>query len=357
MALTRKTYVEINLTNITNNVKKIIEKYKGYSYYFGVVKADSYGHDGLETVEAIINGGCNYLAVATLEEALIIRNKIKDIPILCLGVIPCEYISLCIENNITISITSLDYAKELIQINCQNLKAHIKLNTGMNRLGISNYQELKQVDEIINKKNITVEGIFSHIYHADNLEDYQKQLNKFEEMIKYIDLNQIKIVHLSASEAMVNYKKPDYINGCRLGIIMYGFTKDKDLKLESTFSLYSEVIQINTLNKEDVVGYNGLYRAKENNEKIAVIPIGYADGIIRKNIGRTVFINDKKYKIVGNVCMDMLFVKVDDTVKIHDKVTILKDIQHIEEVAEYLETIPYEILCSIGKRVPREYIK
>ena len=138
---------------------------------------------------------------------------------------------------------------------------------------------------------------------------------------------------------------------------MYGFTSDKTLKLKDTFKLYSEVIQINTLNKSDVVGYNGEYIAKEPNEKIAVIPIGYADGIIRKNKGRTVYIKNKEYKIVGNICMDMLFVKVDDSIKVHDKVIILKDIKHIEKVAKYLKTIPYEVICSIGKRVPRKYIK
>ena len=357
MKLPRNTYVEINLTNIKENVRKIINKYKEYDYYFGVVKADSYGHDGLESVKAIIEGGCNYLAVATLEEALIIRKEIKDIPILCLGVIPCEYIDICIKNNITISITSLEYAKELLNINCKNLKVHIKLNTGMNRLGISNSKEIEEVNNILKEKQIQLEGIYSHIYNANNIEDYEEQLDKFKELIKDIDISKIKIIHISASEALVNYQKTEFINGCRLGIIMYGFTKNKELNLKSTFSLYSEIIQINTINKGDVVGYNGIYQAKADNEKIAVVPIGYADGIIRKNTGRTVFINDKEYNIVGNICMDMLFVKIDNTVKVHDKVVILKDIKHIEQVAQYLETIPYEVLCSIGKRVPREYIK
>jgi alanine racemase len=88
-----------------------------------------------------------------------------------------------------------------------------------------------------------------------------------------------------------------------------------------------------------------------------VIPIGYADGIIRKNTGRNVYINEKIYKIVGNICMDMLFIKVDDSVKVRDKVILIKDIEHIKQIATYLDTIPYEVLCSIGKRVPRIYMK
>ena len=134
---------------------------------------------------------------------------------------------------------------------------------------------------------------------------------------------------------------------------MYGLMENKENPLFSTFSLHSEVIQINEV-ENGTVGYNGNYKV-EGKEKIAVVPIGYADGIIRKNTGRNVYINNKEYKIVGNICMDMLFVKIDSSVKVGDKVTIIKDIGHIEEIAKYLDTIPYEIICSIGKRVPRVY--
>ena len=133
---------------------------------------------------------------------------------------------------------------------------------------------------------------------------------------------------------------------------MYGFTDCKNLKLESTFKLKSEVIQINELEKGETVGYGGMYTAKEKT-KIAVIPIGYEDGIIRKNTGRDVFINNKRYPIVGNVCMDMMFIKIDNDVKVHDVVEVLKDNEHVNEVANHLETISYEVMCSIGKRVPR----
>lgn len=352
----RNTYAEINVRNLCNNVQSIINFYNEYKYYIGVVKADNYGHGNIESVNAVIKGGCNYLAVATLDEAMFIREHNKTIPILCLGSISYEFIDVCIKNNITITIHSLEYMKELIEVDCTNLKAHIKINTGMNRIGISNYEELYETIEFIKEKNIEVEGIYSHIYNANNKEDYEKQLENFNNMLQKIDTSNIKIIHISASESLVNYKKPDFINGCRLGIIMYGFTTNKDLKLKDTFKVYSEVIQINTLNIGDSLGYNALYKAKRNGQKIAVVSIGYADGIIRKNTGRTVYINNKEYKIVGNVCMDMLFVEIDDNVKLHDKVEILKDIKHIEDVSEHLDTIPYEVMCSIGKRVERRYI-
>lgn len=355
MYFNRNTYAVINVKNIRENIKKIINCYNNYSYYIGIVKADNYGHGGIESVEAVIDGGCNYLAVATLDEALKIRENIKNIPILCLGPVPCEHISLCIKNNITITINSLEYLKELEKYNIEKIHVHIKINTGMNRLGISNIEELQDVINILNKKNALIEGIYTHLYDADNKEIYEKQLSKFKEIINSIDISNIKIIHMAASDGIVNYTKPDFINGCRIGIMMYGFTKNKSLNLQSTFSLYSEVIQINTLNKGDTLGYNGIYEAKQR-EKIAVVPIGYADGIIRKNTGRDVYINDQRYKIVGNICMDMLFIQIDDSVHLHDKVVILKDISHIEEVAKYLETIPYEVMCMIGKRVERKYI-
>ena len=355
MGLLRKTYAEINLKNVKENVNKIINKYKGYDYYFGVVKADCYGHGYKKTVQAVINGGCNYLAVATLEEAIKIRAVYTKIPILCLGVIDEEFLKICEENNITITIGSLSYLKELKLKNYNKIKVHLKINTGMNRLGISNENELEEVVKILKDNNIEIEGIYTHIYNASNKKHYEEQIEKFKKITGKINIKKIKIVHISASEATMNYPKLDFANGCRLGIVMYGFYGPKDLNLKSTFVLKSKVIQINEVKKGETVGYNGTHTA-EKDEKIAVVAIGYADGVIRKNKGRFVYIHDKKYEIIGNVCMDMMFVKVDDTVKVHDMVYVLKDNEHIEEVANYLETIPYEVICLIGKRVNRIYV-
>ena len=350
----RNTYVEVNLKNVENNVKKLINKYSDYKYHFGVVKADCYGHNGTETVQAIIKGGCNYIAVATLDEAIEIRKDIKNIPILCLGIIPLEYIEKCIENNIIITISNLEYLNELINKGIEKLKIHVKINTGMNRLGVNNKEEFNCIYNKIKENNFILEGIFTHIYNSNNEKLTQKQFKKFEEITSDINLNDVPIIHVGASDATINYPKLQYANGCRLGIAMYGLMENKELNLMSTFSLYSEIIQINDIDNE-TVGYNGAYEAEEK-ERIAVIPIGYADGIIRKNTGRNVYINNKEYNIVGNICMDMLFVKVDDSVKVGDKVVLIKDIEHIEQIARHLDTISYEVLCSIGKRVPRVYV-
>ena len=161
----RNTYVEINLKNLKYNVQTLINRYKDYKYYFGVVKADCYGHNGILTIKTIIEAGCNYLCVATLDEAIEIRKKIKKIPILCLGIIDSKYIPLCIKNNITITVSSLEYLTELKTKN-NKLKVHIKINTGMNRLGVNNKDEFNEIYNIV-KERYNLEGIYTHIYNVN----------------------------------------------------------------------------------------------------------------------------------------------------------------------------------------------
>lgn len=256
----RNTYAEINLNNIETNVKTLIDNYNDYKYYFGVVKADCYGHDDIKTVESIIKGGCNYLAVATLDEALEIRKKILDIPILCLGIIPVDYIEKCVKYNITITVNNINYLEQLIIKKYKNLKVHIKINTGMNRLGTNNKTEFNMMYKMIEESNLTLEGIYTHIHSASNKEITLEQFKKFEEITSDINLEDIPIVHVGASDTTINYSKLPYANGCRLGIAMYGFTNNSKLQLFSTFSVYSEIIQINNIENE-TLGYNGAYKA------------------------------------------------------------------------------------------------
>lgn len=343
----RRTYAKIDLNNIKNNVTKLVNNLNNYKYHFGVVKADSYGHDGNKVVKAIVDGGCNYLCVATLEEALFVRKEVKRIPILCLGPVDPSKLKVCIRNNITITVNTYDYINYM---NAKNVKVHIKVNTGMNRLGINNYSEFMETYHYLEEIGSKIEGVYTHIYNDSSKKDTLNQVKKFQSIIK--DVN-VPIVHIGASGYALNYPKEDFINGIRFGIAMYGLIEN-NLDLQSTFSLYSNIIQINEVKSGDTVGYNGAYKPKET-ERIAVVPIGYADGIIRKNVGRYVYIKDNKYQIVGNICMDMLFVKVDESIEVGDKVAIIKDNEHINDIAKHLDTISYEVICSIGKRIPRIY--
>ena len=343
----RNTYAKINLDNIKNNVKTIISKFNNYKYYIGVVKADTYGHNSSEVIKSIIDGGCNYLAVSSLDEALEIRKDFS-IPILCVGIIDSKYIDICIENNIDITIPSINYFNE---IEGKKATCHIKIDTGMNRLGI---KEKSELEEIINTpSNINIKGIYTHIYNAADSLSTQTQISKFQTITNSIDLSKIEMVHIAQSDTLINYPKIDFCNGCRLGIIMYGLT-DSNLELLDTIELCSEIIDIKHLKKGETVSYNGTYKATED-ELIGIVSIGYADGVNRHLKGAYIYINDKKYEIIGNICMDMLMVKIDDTVKLHDTVYIYKDINHIKYLSNYLDTIPYELICNISKRVPRVY--
>ncbi|MGM9877047.1 MAG: alanine racemase [Bacilli bacterium] len=343
----RQTYEEVYLKNIEYNVKTIIEYAKDYSYHIAVVKADCYAL-GIKAIKSIIKGGANYLAVSSLEEALKVR-KITNLGILVLEPINTKYTDIAFKNNITLTISSLDYLKT---IKDKKFKCHIKIDSNMNRLGINNSKELDEVISIINESNIELEGIYTHIYKASDINTTDEQFRKFEEITKNIDLSKIKIVHIPNSDTLVNYKKKDYINGHRMGIIMYGF--NNKLKLKNTFSVISKVLNIKEIKKGQTVGYDGAYTANED-EIIAILPIGYADGITRNNTGRYVYIKDKKYKIVGNVCMDMLFILVDKSIKVGDIAYVIKDIEHTNEIARHINTINYEVMCNIGSRVERVY--
>lgn len=347
----RHTYVKVDLGNLRYNIQTLVERYHDYDYHFAVVKADCYGHGMIPCAKVAAEAGCNYFCVATLDEAMELRKEFPETPILCLGVIRQDQLGVCAENNITITLGSLDYIRELDKN--LPLKAHLKINTGMNRLGLSTHEEFNEALELLHDSKIELEGIYTHIFQADNREKTETQFAKFEEITGDCDLSQFKYVHVGASDATEFYTKRPYANACRLGISMYGLVDYPDIDFKDTFQVISEVAQINEVS-EGTLGYNGTHVINEP-ERIAVIPIGYADGIIRKNTGRNIYINDKAYPIVGNICMDMLFAKVDDSVQVGDSVKVLSGIKHIKETASHLETIPYEVLCCISKRVPRIY--
>lgn len=347
----RKTEAKIYLNNIKDNVRTIINNFSGYKYYIGVVKADSYGHNSKKVVQSIIDGGCNYLAVSSLDEALTIRKSF-NVPILCLGIINPKHFSICEKNNIDVTIDSINQMK---QAKKHNIKIHLKIDTGMNRLGIKNKDDFEKIINETKNSKVTIQGIYTHIYEANNSSTIKKQIKMFKNIVSSVDLKTIPMIHIAQSETLINYPKIDFCNGCRLGIIMYGLIKNT-LNLKNTISLTSEIVEIKNLQKGETVSYNGIYTAKQD-ESIGIVSIGYADGINRKLTGSFVYINNKPYEIVGSICMDMLMIKIDQNIKLYDTVFVYKDIQHIQILSTYLKTIPYELICNISKRVPRKYIK
>lgn len=377
----RQTYVKIDNNTLTSNVKEIIKYYPNYKYYIGVVKANAYGH-GMYIVNDLIKGGVNYLATSSLEEAIAVREYNKNIPVLCLEPINLSFIEKVISHNITITIESLPYLKELIKLNKkEKLTIHLKLDTGMSRLGFTDPASLTEAYNLINNtKNLYLEGIYTHLA-TSGLNDiyYDKQIKRFEYLTSNIDLKTIPIVHLNRSITLNHHEKLPYETGTRLGILMYGFNSsiptptglrkikrnilhkinhisetilNNNLKVKPAYSLYTEVMSLRTINKGDFVGYGANYIAKES-IIVATLPIGYADGMNNKM--KYVSINNKKYPIIGDVCMDMTLVKVDPTIRIHDKVEIFGSSISIKSVSSLLGTNAYHILTGITTRVPRVY--
>ena len=229
----------------------------------------------------------------------------------------------------------------------------------MNRLGFKNNEEIIQGFNLLRKNDmIIIEGIFTHFSTADvDKSYYDIQMTRFNEVLKMIDFD-FQSIHVSNSSSAIKYENDiDYTTHVRLGISLYGLTLEEDVNfLKTTFSLKTSISQINYLEPGDKLGYGATYTAKQR-EVIGVLPIGYADGFIRKNKGGDVEINGKRYQIVGNICMDQMFIKIDEKVLKTDEVILFGGLITTDEVADRLDTINYEVICGITSRVPRKYIK
>ena len=366
----RKTYVNIDCDKLEKNIKDIKMKYDNFKYYIGVVKANCYGH-GIESIKYLISGGINYLATSSLEEALKIRQIDKTIPVLVLEPIHYEDIIIASNNDISITIDNKEQFNELLK-NKVNVKFHIKIDSGMNRFGLKNKEDVKYIFDNSNN-NLYLEGIFTQLSSGSgNL--FDKEINRFKELTSLIDLNKINIVHLDRSLTLEQHDKLEFETGVRLGIVMYGFKKREYtpsfkrrlinkltckkntfvpsiLDVNTVLSFYTEVIEIKEVFKGEIVGYGGMYDAKEN-IRIGILPYGFADYLfINKSY---VSINGKKYKIITNY-MDVTTILIDDLVNVGDKVEIFGDNISIREASNLAHENVYKTLCSITNRVPRIY--
>lgn len=355
----RSTYADIDLSAIKRNMENVI-KFAKKEYAFAVVKANAYGHGAIEVAEVAIEAGATHLAVATFEEALELRKEYSKIPILILGYTDPKYFEDASKYAITLTITNMEQIKKLSTYK-EQLKIHFKVNTGMNRLGFSTLNEVREAYAAIRyNSNVNAEGIYTHFATADALDVayYSKQYKMFEEIVDDVG-KFFKIIHCQNSAAtLYPLKGMDKCNAFRLGISLYGCNpsdeKDLPIKLEPTLELYSHVSNILELKKGSKIGYGATYSMKKDG-KIATLPIGYADGIIRQSSGRDVCINGKRFPIVGRVCMDQLMILVDDSVELDDKVELIGSTVTLREVSKYLNTIDYEVLCLISNRVTRVY--
>lgn len=366
-----RNYCEIDLSAIAYNLTQIKQIIGSSIKVLGVVKADAYGHGAVSVSEALIKNGIDYLGVATLEEAMEIRETFKDVPILVFGFIPQGQIKDAIINNITQTIYNNEVANQISE--CANsigldAKVHIKMDTGMNRVGFWGSQ-LKEIYLLKKLPNLDIEGIYTHFSCADCDEEYtKKQFSRFIIVCEKLKENgfDIKYRHCCNSSAIINFPEM-HLDMVRPGIALYGLEPhlniDKEkINLKPAMSFVSKITHIKNVPSESKISYGATYQTTRDSV-IATISAGYADGFSRglsNNI--SVIINGEYAPVLGKICMDSCMADVTDikNVKILDEAVIFgkqreKEIS-VNEIAKKLNTISYEIICSIGKRVHRIYI-
>ena len=359
--ITRPTVLEVNLDNFKYNIEQIKRFLKPQTKIMPVIKADGYG-TYINTRLDIINN-FDIVAVATVDEGINLRKLGYKKDIFVLNQPYVSEIETIVENNLIIGICSNEFLDEVKKKKAK-LIVHIEIETGMGRTGVDLNNLDNFIDNLKENPNIKIEGIYSHLSSADEDFEYTNmQLEKFEEAVKKVRKNfNIKYIHCLASNGIINFSNYQY-NLVRPGIIMYGYKSGKGIEekidLKPTCILKSKITFIKEVDENTSISYGRRFISKRKS-KIATVPIGYADGVKRilSNVGEVV-INNKKAPIIGSICMDSFMVDVTDIkdVKYGDDVYIWDNkLITLEDIAKKCDTINYEILSVIGKRVPRKFI-
>ncbi len=371
-----RAWAEVDLDAIAHNVREIRRITNKKSEIMGVVKADAYGHGVMEVVRTILDNGATCLAVSMLDEAIQLRKIGIDVPILILSYTDPVRVSEIIEYNVTQAVFSHDLAKALsleAVRQKKNVKIHIKIDTGMTRVGfMPGYSAIKNVVEISKLPRIIIEGLFTHFASADE-KDRSYTLMQFERFMGICsELNRIGVYipvkHAANSAGIIEYPEM-HLNMVRPGIILYGMYPSDEvdkskIDLKPAMTLKANVILIKEVEKNTPISYGRIFTTGRES-KVVTIPIGYADGYTRLLTGKgKVLINGEAAPLVGKICMDQCMADVTDfenEVSVGDEVVLFgkqgESEIRIEDIARSIGTINYEIVSIIGKRIPRVYLK
>lgn len=361
----RDAWVEINLESLAQNVKILKNLVNDGVKLLAVVKADSYGHGATMVAPTMLASGVDMLGVASIDEGLNLRDSNINCEILVLGAVPVWSFESAAENNISISIFSQEHiqaAKQAFERTGQKIKAHIKLDTGMNRIGVNAEESLDFIKYVQSCDFINLQGIFSHLACAEDEEPTKKQFEKYKEIISQVNTKGL-ILHILNTAGIMSY--PDYqFNMVRAGIGLYGLMPDLpacskfDKQLQPVMSLKGRISRIHTMSKNDGISYGHTFVA-DKDTKVATVPIGYADGVPRA-LSNNIFgtISGKKIRQIGNITMDqMMFDITDIEAEEGDVITLLGDGLTIDEWARIVGTINYELTCRLKVRLPRVYTR
>lgn len=357
----------INLGAVISNYDHIKNRLSPNTKLLSVVKADAYGHGAIEVCHALEKHGATEFAVACVEEAIALRNGGVKGNILILGITDESYAKILEQYELTQTVDSYQYAYALSKR--ASINVHIKIDTGMSRLGLycHNAEDadtaVEEITKISKLENITIDGIFTHFAESDCVSSNftRKQYQSFCSLLNKLEEKGVKTGtrHCCNSAGIINYPEMQ-LDMVRAGIILYGLypsAETSDSQLKPAMRLVSRVASVSEIDENDTVSYGRSYRPKGKIKK-AVVSIGYADGLSRVLSGKaTLRINDKDVPVIGNICMDLCMVDVTlCNCKVGDEVVVFENNDDINRLASLASTINYEIVCSVKNRVPRKYI-
>jgi alanine racemase len=364
----RPTHAVIDLTALDHNIRSIRRRAAGKKI-MAIVKANAYGHGILEVTRQAVASGVDYIGVGFLEEGIFLRQNDVEAPILVMGGILGYQVRKFIQYDLEITVSSLELARHIDRdAGKQKARVHLKIDTGMERIGVSYQHAVDFVREATRLQHIEIVGIYSHFATADEKDSpfTAVQLERYAHVIDTLRSEGIDapLKHIGNTGAVAGMDA-DYGNMVRPGLGLYGMypsrSSPNDLDLKPVLSLLSKVVFIKRVPADTGISYGLLYRTKVPSN-IVTIPIGYGDGYSRLLTNNAdVLIHGKRYPVVGAVCMDQLMVNLgDDRAEIGDEVVLIGRMGQEEitaaEIAERMGTIPYEVTCMINARVPRLYI-
>jgi len=373
----KRAWAEVSLPQLRKNVEIIRSLNSDKTEIMAVVKADAYGHGDEHIVRCLANDcGIRYFAVSNLDEAIAVRKFAPQGEILILGYTPPEYAHEISMYNIIQGVVSTEYAEALVQNTPQPIRCHIKIDTGMGRIGLKHdtpQQCAAEIAEMMKIDKLSVEGIYTHFAVADsddpdNIAYTDKQEKFITDTYDVLAAQGIKLPHLHfMNSAATCYRNSERSTLSRAGIILYGLHPDVSLDipegLEPLMELKAVISHVKTVNKGDCISYGRTFRA-DREMRIATVTIGYADGYSRLLSSKgEILVHGKRCKITGRVCMDQLMIDVSDVpeAKSGDIVTLIgkegDDRITADDLAQIYGTIGYEVVCGISKRVPRIYIE
>ncbi|MGL2626780.1 alanine racemase [Helicobacter pylori] len=376
--LKRASFVEVDTASLRHNfsaVKSIVPK---DACVMAVVKANAYGAGAIKASEIFLQEGANYLGVATLDEALELRSHFPKTPILILGYSPNANASMLIDNDLSAMVFSLEQAEVFSQMALKSqkrLKIHLKIDTGMHRLGLEpTFKSIETIKKIRALKGLEVEGIFTHLSNADakiktHAKNQMKAFNAFLEQLldQKIEFQYRHAYNSAGILSLCNGNENRLLNLYRPGIMLYGFYPSNEMKescptiLKNVISLKAQIVQIRSVKKGEFIGYGEHFYTNEET-LVGVLALGYADGLVRDLGNRIqVAINNQSAPLIGKVCMDQCFVKLNDIqAKEGDEVILFGDksakANDASEIAVLLNTIAYETISTLSKRLERVYI-